>query len=119
MFEFLCGLSLNAWVYVVDHLPEFGEEGGGSNVEVLEDCQDVVIRWFTTFVQAARKVGHADQHRYVTDTVLNIQFPFVYMNNRKNSTMKATEEHFSLVTNHFYILSDFLDVDLYFVSLNL
>lgn len=39
---------------IVDHLPEFGATTGNSNIEVLEDCQDVVIRWFTTFVQASR-----------------------------------------------------------------
>ena len=38
---------------VTDHLPEFGVEAGSCNASILEDCQDVVIRWFTTFVQAA------------------------------------------------------------------
>lgn len=41
-------------IIIVDHLPEFGVTTGNSNIEVLEDCQDVVIRWFTTFVQASR-----------------------------------------------------------------
>ncbi|KAF6038020.1 RALGAPA2 [Bugula neritina] len=51
--------DVNTSVYAtsVDHLPEFGTEQSVVGADVLGDCQDVVIRWFTTFVQSSRSLS--------------------------------------------------------------
>ncbi|XP_067941820.1 ral GTPase-activating protein subunit alpha-1-like isoform X3 [Watersipora subatra] len=51
----------------IDHLPEFGTESGSPYVHVLEDCQDVVIRWFTTFVQASPDFTPAEISKRMDD----------------------------------------------------
>jgi len=50
-------ISLELYSCLSDHLPEFGTEQSVVGADVLGDCQDVVIRWFTTFVQSSRSLS--------------------------------------------------------------
>lgn len=60
-----------------DGLPLYGTNAVSNNIDVLENCQDVVIRWFTQFVQASRGLKNLHHTRFDRPSLSHSNFPLL------------------------------------------